>query len=97
MVVSQMFWSLSTIGSCPRPLPQRRFGGAEVETFGDALIGVLFSHANIAGTGEGRPSFEFAKQSRTPLVTAFQKLPELLKTVRQLERRVPSSDEAAKP
>ena len=42
----------------------------------------------------GSPAFDAGEWLRA--ITAFQKLPELLKAVRQLERRIRSTEEPAK-
>ncbi len=61
---------------------------------------VIYAQSGIGGDVEsgavmsGSPAFDARVWLRA--VTAFQKLPELLKTVRQLERRVHSIGEAAK-
>jgi UDP-3-O-[3-hydroxymyristoyl] glucosamine N-acyltransferase len=61
---------------------------------------VIYAQSGIGGDVEkgavmsGSPAFDAREWLRA--ITAFQKLPELLKTVRQLERRVHSVEEAAK-
>ena len=53
---------------------------------GDVAAGAVIS---------GSPAFDAREWLRA--ITAFQKLPEILKTVRQLERRIRSTEEACEP
>ena len=61
---------------------------------------VIYAQSGIGGdvaegaVMSGSPAFEAREWLRA--ITAFQKLPELLKAVRQLERRVRSTEEPAK-
>ncbi len=62
---------------------------------------VIYAQSGIGGDVEkgavmsGSPAFDAREWLRA--ITAFQKLPEMLKTMRQLERRVHSLEEPAKP